>query len=119
MRSVLRNLDRIAVVVVALNATGACAPLLAPPDHQSRTTHALRQEPHRAAVCVARNVDAYPTKLDARIRPGVDPVLIEVHVSAADPVALVQFSVDGDGSRALVTMPRRDAQLLAAMLARC
>src|SRR3954452_2943811 len=38
----------------------------------SRTTYTLRHEPHRAAACLARNVDWHSTQLVARIRPGKD-----------------------------------------------
>ena len=116
----MKSADRIAVAACALIVVNACETVPPSADQPARTTHTLREEPHRAAVCVARNVDAYPDKLDARIRPGVEPVLIEVHVTAAAaPIALAQFYVEGAGSRAVVEMPRRNEKLLTAMIAGC
>jgi hypothetical protein len=88
-----------------------------------RTTHPLQEEPHRAAVCVARNVDQYQHGLTAQIRQGVAPVLVEVHVRADEVVALAQFLMLGDGSTAVISMTRdtlyRTDELIAAMIAGC
>jgi hypothetical protein len=90
---------------------------------EPRTTHPLQEEPHRAAVCVARNVDKYQHGLTAQIRQGVAPVLVEVHVRADEVVALAQFLMLGDGSTAVISMTRntlyRTDELIAAMIAGC
>jgi hypothetical protein len=92
-------------------------------DRGTRTVHTLREEPHRAAACVARNLDRHSSGYDARIREGVEPVLVEVHVSAQQLVALAQFLIAGEGSTAVIrTMPDlrdvRDA-MVAAMIEGC
>ena len=42
-------------------------------DEGTRTMHTLREEPHRAAVCVARNLDRHASRYTAQIRQGVEP----------------------------------------------
>jgi hypothetical protein len=87
-----------------------------------RSTHTLRQEPHRAAVCIARNVDRRDG-LDARIRQGREPVLVEVHVSAGVPVALAQLVIAGDGSTAIIAtasdLRESREELVSAMIGGC
>jgi hypothetical protein len=87
------------------------------------STHTLREEPHRAAVCVARNIDEYKHGLSARIRQGVAPVLVEVHVHAEEVVAFAQFLILGEGSTVVIWTTRntlyRSDELIAAMIARC
>jgi hypothetical protein len=89
-----------------------------------RTTHTLRQEPHRAAVCVARNVDEKrKSAYTARIRPGIEPVLIEVRVDAERPVSIAQLLISGDGSKAVIWVtpdpPEDRDELIAAMIEGC
>jgi hypothetical protein len=86
------------IIGVGLAACRIAGP---PSETPQRSTHTLRQEPHRAAVCIARNVDRRGG-LDARIRQGRDPVLVEVHISAGVPVALAQLVIAGDGSAAII-----------------
>jgi hypothetical protein len=114
------------VAALALTLAGAChTPLNAVSivEEGLRTTHALRQEPHRAAVCVARNIDRHSARLNARIREGVAPALIEVHVSTDELVALAQFFVRDGGSTAVVWTapyaPDTPNVLVAAMVAGC
>ena len=88
-----------------------------------RTQHTLRDEPHLAAVCIARNIDKHRSELAARIRPGVEPVVIEVHVSADEIVSLAQLLIQGEGSTAVIwTTPNpvyRGDELIATMIAGC
>ncbi|MGZ5091985.1 MAG: hypothetical protein ACXWCY_12830 [Burkholderiales bacterium] len=92
-------------------------------EEGTRTPHPLRQEPHRAAVCVARNIDAYKHGLTAQIRQGVEPVLVEVHVRADEVVALAQFLIVGERSTAVIWTMRntvyRTDELIAAMIDGC
>jgi hypothetical protein len=92
-------------------------------DDGTRTMHALRQEPHRAAVCVARNLDRHTGGYVAQIRPGVEPALVEIHVRAAELTALAQFLLAREGSTALIwTAADRAAEredFVAAMIAGC
>jgi hypothetical protein len=115
-----------AVIGVALVLLAACqTPLTARSivDQGIRTTHTLRQEPHRAAVCIARNMDQHSSGLDARIRAGTDPVLVEVHIRADELVALTHLLISGKGSAAVIwttpnrAYPRED--LIAAMISGC
>ena len=88
----------------------------------TRTAHLLRQEPHRAAVCIARNIDNHKPAYTARIRQGVAPVLIEVHVVEDELVSLAQLSIEGDGSTAVIWMtPNRVIadDLIPTMIAGC
>lgn len=117
---------RNALVGAALVLLAACqTPITAKSivDEGTRTSHTLRQEPHRAAVCIARNMDRHSSGLDARIRAGTDPVLVEVHVSADELVALTHVLISGKGSTAIIWMtpnPRyRSEDLIAAMISGC
>lgn len=71
---------------------------------ETQTVHLLRQEPHRAAVCIARNTDRYRGRVIATISEGVAPALVDVAVSEKQPVALVRLFVEDTGSRAEVAM---------------
>jgi hypothetical protein len=89
----------------------------------TRTTHTLRQETHLAAVCIARNIDSYRSPYSAQIRPGVAPVLVEVHVRGAQLVSIAALTPSGAGSTALIWMTpepvyEREA-LVAAMVEGC
>lgn len=89
----------------------------------TRTTHTLRREPHLAAVCIARNIDQYRSPYSAQIRPGVAPVLVEVHVRGAQLVSIAELTPSGAGSSALIWMTpepvyEREA-LVAAMVEGC
>ena len=115
--------DRIAcgaALVIAL--CGCQAP--APPREASgpmHTTHAMRDEPLRAAACIARNVDRYRSPYSARIRPGAPPAIAEVIVSGREIVSSVQLHESGAASTAvIVTQPvdRRD-ELVSAMIHGC
>jgi hypothetical protein len=92
-------------------------------EEGTRSTHTLREEPHRAAVCVARNIDEYKHGFTARILQGAAPVLVEVHVRADEVIALAQFLILGEGSTVLIWTARntlyRSDELIAAMIAGC
>ena len=92
-------------------------------EEGTRTTHPLRDEPHRAAVCVARNIDEYKHGLTTQIRQGAAPVLVEVHVRADEVVALAHVLIRGEGSTAVIWMTRnmlyRTDELIAAMIDGC
>ena len=82
-----------------------------------RSDRTLRQEPHRAAVCVARNVDRNEPELTARIREGVAPALVEVHLYADRLIALARFGLAGDGSTASIWVdPRYSGSALADLI---
>ena len=115
-----------AVAVLSLALLCACG---TPPTPQAsiraetRNVFSLRQEPHRAAVCIAGNVDRYRSPYSAQIRPGTAPAIVEVHVRGAEIVAIAKLLVAGDASTAEIWMtPQplydRDA-LVAAMIAGC
>jgi hypothetical protein len=95
-----------------------------PMERGIESKHELRQEPHRAAVCVARNIDEKRKALNARVRQGREPVLIEVPVFATGHlIALAQFVISGEGSIAVIwTTPElaqpRD-ELVAVMIQGC
>ena len=98
----------------------APAPTREPPG-PTRVTHTMREEPLRAAACIARNVDRYRSPYSARIRPGTAPAIAEVIVSGREVVATVQLHESGEASTAvIVTKPvdRRD-ELVAAMIEGC
>jgi hypothetical protein len=119
MRRLNRRLSGLGLVLLC-GCHGTTAPTST--THEgTRTVHVLRQEPHRAAVCIARNIDNHRPAYTARIRQGVEPVLIEVHVSADEPVSLAQLLIEGEGSRALIWLtPHRLADdLIATMIAGC
>ena len=89
------------------------------------TTHTLSEEPHRAAVCVARNIDRHKSGFTAHIREGVAPALVQVDVRADELIARAQFLVsrNGSGSVAVIWMTSNALypgdELLAAMIAGC
>jgi hypothetical protein len=115
---------RSAAVAGALTLlTGCQTPLTSKSivDEGSRSEHALRQEPHRAAVCMARNIDRNRRELTAHIRQGSAPALVEVDVRAERLVALARFLVSEEGSVALIWIDPRDANeaLLHVMIDGC
>jgi hypothetical protein len=83
----------------------------------------LRNEPHRAAVCVARNVDSYRSPYTAHIRQGTPPALVEVEVRGRESVAVVEFLEENDGSAARIRRPPAPAhgvdELIEAVLTGC
>jgi hypothetical protein len=89
----------------------------------TRTMHALREEPHRAAVCVARNLDRHASGYIAQIRQGIEPALVEIQVRAAEVAALAHFLLAREGSTAVIwTTPDRAGEhegLVAAMIEGC
>jgi hypothetical protein len=90
-----------AAALAALALLAACQSPIAPKagaGEDSRTTHVLREEPHRAAVCIARNVDKHATEYSASIRQGIAPALVHVEVRGEQPVSLVRLLVEGSGS---------------------
>jgi hypothetical protein len=102
----MRFLSR-GLYLLALAGLSGCHTTNMPPSSGlpgTRTVHTLRQEPHRAAVCIARNIDNRRPAYTARIRQGVEPVLIEVHVSADELISLAQLLIDGAGSTAVIWM---------------
>jgi hypothetical protein len=110
----------------ALVLLSGCQSPLAPKagaGEGTRTTHVLREEPHRAAVCIARNVDKHASGYSASIRQGVAPALVHVEVRGEQAVLLARLLVEGGGSIAEIwTAPdspgRRDA-LTAIMIDGC
>ena len=115
-----------AAIALALALLTGCQTAVTPKitvEETTRSTHVLRQEPHRAAACIARNIDRHRSALLAQIRPGAAPVLIEVHVRADELVALAQLLIAGEGSTALIWMtpdPRyRNDGLVQGMIADC
>ena len=89
----------------------------------SRSVHALREEPHLAAICIARNVDRLRTPYSAQIAPGIAPIVVEVHVRGHDPIATAQLSVAAEGSRASIWLTperfyERD-EFIGAIIAGC
>jgi transposase len=111
---------------IALALLTGCQTVMTPRsiiDQGTRSTHALHEEPHRAAVCMARNIDRRMSALTAQIRPGISPVLVEVHVRAGEIVSLAHFLISGDGSTAVIwttsdPLYHRD-DLIGAMIAGC
>jgi hypothetical protein len=111
-----------AVFAIALT-TGCQTPPRSHSSEATRTTHALRQEPLRAAACIARNVDRYRSPYSARIGPAEPPAVAEVIVGAREIVSVVRLFAAGGASTALVwTTPEpvygRD-ELIAAMMEGC
>lgn len=92
-------------------------------DEGTRTMHALREEPHRAAVCVARNLDRHSGGFTSQIRQGTEPALVEIQVRAVEVAALAHFLLARQGSTAVIwTTPERALErevLVAAMLQGC
>jgi hypothetical protein len=104
-----------------LSGAGAAAQSIM--DDGTRTMHALRAEPHRAAVCVAKNLDRHSGGYIAQIRQGVEPALVEIEVRAAELAALAHFLLAREGATAVIwTTPNRAAgreELVAAMIEGC
>jgi hypothetical protein len=116
--------NRGAGVLLALLA--ACQSPSAPKslvDEGTPTRHTLREEPHRAAVCIARNIDRHGRGYTARIQQSPAPALIEVDVRAERPVSLARVFVEGEGSVVEIWMtadaPNDREALIAAMIAGC
>lgn len=113
---------RAAFAALALALLAGCQTLM-PPTERTHSSHTLRQEPHRAAVCIARNIDRLGSGYVARIRQGVEPVLVEIDVHRGRPVALAQLLILGDGSTARIRItpdpPVDHDGLVADMIAGC
>ena len=109
----------LATLLIASQAPASAQSIM---DDGTRTMHTLREEPHRAAVCVARNIDRL-SRYTAQIRQGAEPALVEVHVRAEQMAALAQFLLAREGSTAVVwTMQDRAGEregFIAAMLEGC
>ena len=121
-----RRTMRSAAIALALVLLAGCETAVtrqAAVDNATRSTHLLLQEPHRAAVCIARNIDRDRSALLAQIRPGTAPVVIEVHVRADELVALAQLLISGEGSTAVIWITPdplyRDDRLVHVMIAGC
>ena len=122
-------MSRLAPRYIRLACAGALLACHAPAIAQSiiddgtRTMHALREEPHRAAVCVARNLDRHANRYTAQIRQGVEPALVEIQVRSVEVAALAHFLLARRGSTAVIwTTPERAGeheQLVAAMIQGC
>jgi hypothetical protein len=122
MAKPLRPIAAAHIVAATLTACQWMAPQQ-PQPLGARSSYSLRNEPHLAAVCVARNVDGYPSPYSAHIRAGTAPALVEVEVRGRERVALVELVADGDGSTANIrttpVQPYGLDELVAAMLAGC
>ena len=105
----MRRTVRSAAAVLLVTACHAPLPSTSITGEGIRSEHALRQEPHRAAVCVARNIDRGRPELEARIREGLAPALIEVEVHARRVVALARFFLSGEASTAVIWIDRQEA----------
>ena len=120
----MRRNARWTVAIVAAMASFAGCQAPAPLAPASETTHAtfeLRDEPLRAAGCIARNVDRYRSPYSARIVAGVAPAVAQVIVSGREVVATAQLFVAGNASTAQVEaapIHGRD-ELVAAMVEGC
>lgn len=83
----------------------------------------LRSEPHRAALCIARNVDGYRSPYTAHIREAAPPALVEVEVRGRESVAVVDLLEENDGSLARIRRISSHGygvdELLAAILTGC
>jgi hypothetical protein len=126
VQEVTRRAMRSAAITFALLLLAGCeTPVTRKSSIEETTpsTHLLREEPHRAAVCIARNIDRHRSALLAQIRPGAAPVLIEVQVRADDVVALAHLLISGEGSTAVIWLtpdPRyRNDALVQVMIAGC
>ena len=112
-------------VMMLLLLAGCQTPIAPRPttEQGTRTTHVLREEPHRAAVCIARNLDRRSGGLVAHIRQGTEPALVEVHLRGEEIVAIAQLLVNGEASTAVIWVapdaryPR--AELVSEMIAGC
>ena len=101
---------------------GCQAPAPPPRPHETaRATFELRQEPLRAAACIARNVDRYRSPSSARIVPGAAPAVAQVIVSGREVVATAQLFISGGASTARVASAPIDGrdELVAAMVDGC
>lgn len=109
--------------LVLLAACQAPLPAERSAEEETHTVHLLHQEPHRAAVCIARNTDKYRGRIISTISEGVAPALVDVAVSEKQRVALVRLFVEDTGSRAEVAMapltPERQNAWIAVMLDGC
>jgi hypothetical protein len=85
-----------ASTLAALLAACASAPIA--PRETAPTTHALREEPLRAAACIARNVDRYPSRYSAQIVPGEAPAIAAVIIRGARRVATARLMAAGPAS---------------------
>ena len=110
-----------AVLAMAL-VSGCQAPAPSHPVAETaRTTHSLREEPLRAAGCIARNIDRYRSPYSARIVPGTAPAIAEVIVAGREGVAVARLFAAGNASTAVIVaepVHERDA-LVAAMVEGC
>ena len=104
-------------------ATALLAGCQTTPPPEALRTFTLVNEPHRAAVCIARNLDRYRSPYSAQVVPGTAPAIAEVHVRGAHLVAVAKLFIAGDGSTASIWMtpePLFDRDALAsAMIAGC
>ena len=94
----MRAVPSIAAFAAAALIAGCEAPPHAPAASAFHGAHALRQEPLRAAACIARNVDRYRSPYSAQIVPGTAPAVAEVVIRAAEPAARARLVPAGTAS---------------------
>src|SRR4051812_44934731 len=82
------------------------APPSAPPESPPLSFD-LREEPLRAAACLARNVDRYRSPYSARIQPADAPAIAEVVVTGKDVVLVAQLFARENASTAVIRTGRQ------------
>src|SRR5687768_8764677 len=93
-----RALSVCAVTGVMLLAACQAPHVHTAPETVSTIRH-LRQEPLRAAACIARNVDRYRSPYSAQIRPAAAPASAEVLIRGSDTVAIARLFSAGPASQ--------------------
>jgi hypothetical protein len=111
-------------VAVALATIAGCqAPPIRQAPEATPTTHHLRQDPLRAAACIARNVDRYRSRYTAQIRAAQPPATAEVIIRGRETVALARVFAAGQASTVEISRTDEVAhgldELIEAMLKGC
>jgi hypothetical protein len=109
------------LTLLTLLIAACSAPPPAPPE-SAPLSFDLREEPLRAAACIARNIDRYRSPYSASIRPGTAPAIAQVIVTGSDVVLVAQLFARAEASTAVITTPRAfydRKTFIAAMLEGC
>ena len=111
-------------VLSSLALLAACqAPRVNTAPEALSTTRELRQEPLRAAACIARNVDRHRSPYSAQIRPANAPAIAEVVMRGSDTVAVATLFAAGAASVAEIHRTSDPAfgldELIEAMVEGC